>query len=90
MQSFIKFYSLVLEMHLPQNFCLTDTQIDRHFPKIVKWCSGHPKTYKSIKNWKSEVCTKPMLFSTCAEESKNGIYSTYKQLKGEALLNHYG
>ena len=75
----MKFCSLVLELHLPQNFChrhtdrqtdtQTDRQIDRHFPKIVKSCSGHPKTCKSVKNRKSKICTKPILSSTFIEES---------------------
>ena len=64
----MKFCSLVLELHLPQNFCHTHT--DRHFPKIVKSCSGHPKTCKSIENRKSKICTKPILSSICIEESK--------------------
>ena len=77
----MKFYSLVLELHLPQNFCHThtdtqthrhtDRQTDRHFPEIVKSCSGHPKTCKSIKNRKSRICTKPILSSIYIEESKN-------------------
>ena len=56
----MKFCSLVLELHLPQNFCHTHTdtqtyrQTDRHFPEIVKSCSGHPKTCKSIENRKSK------------------------------------
>ena len=50
----MKFCSLVLELHLPQNFChtLTDSQTDKYFPEIVKSCSGHPKTCKLIKNRK--------------------------------------
>ena len=76
----MKFCSLVLELHLPQNFCHThtdtqtnrhtDTQTDRHFPEIVKSCSGHPKTRQSIENRKSKICTKPILSSTYIEESK--------------------
>ena len=73
----MKFYALVLELYLPQNFCRihadlhTDRHIDRHFPELVKSCSGHPKTGKSIKNQKSEICTKPILSSIYIEESKN-------------------
>ena len=48
----------------------TDRQIDRHFPEIVKSCSGHPKTCKSVKNRKSKICTKPILSSSYIEESK--------------------
>ena len=68
----MKFCSLVLELHLPQNFCHThtDRQTDRHFPEIVKSCSGHPKTCKSIKNRKSKICTKQIFFSINIEESK--------------------
>ena len=65
----MKFRALILELHLPQNFCHRHT--DRHFPKIVKSCSGHPKTCKSIENRKSKICTKPIFCSTYIEESKN-------------------
>ena len=66
----MKFRVLVLELHLPQNFCHThtDTLTDRHFPEIVKSCSGHPKTFKSIKNRILEICTKPILTSIYIEE----------------------
>ena len=67
----MKFYALVLELQLPQNYCYRYT--DRHFPEIVKSCSGHPKTYKSIKNWMSKIFTKPILSSIYIEESKNGF-----------------
>ena len=80
----MKFCRLVLELHLSQNFCPThtdtqtqrhtDTQTDRHFPEIVKSCSGHPKTCKSIKNWKPKICTKPIFSSTYIEESNNYIH----------------
>ena len=84
----MKFCSLVLELHLPQNFCHrhTDTQThrqtDRHFPKIVKSCSGHPKTCKSIENRKSKIYTKSILSSTYIEESKKG-----KIAQGERTTN---
>ena len=73
----MKFCSLVLEIHLPHNFRHTHTdtqthrQTDRHFPNIVKSCSGHPKMCKSIKNRKSKICLKPILSSACIEESNN-------------------
>ena len=70
----MKFSSLVLELHLPQNFCHTHTdQTDRHFPEVVKSCSGHPKTCKFMKNRKSKICTKPILSSIYIEESKKKI-----------------
>ena len=65
----MKFCSLVLELLLPQN-CHTYTETDKHFPEIVKSCSGHPKTCKFIKNRKSKICTKPVLSSMYIEESK--------------------
>ena len=49
-------------------------QTDRHFPNIVKSCSWHPETCNSIENWKSKICTKPILSSTYIEESKNHKY----------------
>ena len=42
---------------------------DTHFPEIVKSCSGHPKTCKSIENRKSKICTKLVFSSTYIEES---------------------
>ena len=92
----MKFCSLVLELHLPQNFCHrhTERQTDRHFPKIVKSCSGHPKACKSIKNRKSKICTKQILSSTYIEESNKltnliwyqydftRIYSSQHSLRG--------
>ena len=62
----MKWCALVLELHLPRNFCHTH----RHFPEIVKSYSGHPKTCKSIKNRKSKNCTQTILSSTYIEESK--------------------
>ena len=75
----MKFRALVLELHLPQNFCHTQTH--RHFPEIVKSCSGHPKTRKSIENRKSKICLKTILSSTYIEECKkdalqNLLYDT--------------
>ena len=67
----MKFCELVLELHLPQNFCHTDTQTDRQFPEIVKSCSGYSKACKSIKNLRSKICTKPVLSSMYIVESKN-------------------
>ena len=54
----------------------THRHADRHFPKIVKSCSGHPETCKSIKNRKSKICTKPILSST---ESKKKLYKKQKE-----------
>ena len=47
----------------------THNPTDRYFPEIVKSCSEHLKTFKSIKNQKSKICTKPILCSTYIEES---------------------
>ena len=71
----MKFRALVLELHLPQNFCHThtDTQTHSHFPEIVKSCSAHTKTYTSIKNRKSKICTKPIFSPIYTQESKNDI-----------------
>ena len=71
----MKFCALVLELHLLQNFCHTHTdwQADRYFPEVVKSCSGHPKTSKSIKNWKSKTCIKTILASIYTEESKKAL-----------------
>ena len=69
----MKFCSLVLELHLPQNFCRihTTAQTDRQtFPEIVKSWSGHPKTCKFIKNRKSKILMKLIHFFNI-EESKN-------------------
>ena len=53
----MKFCSLVLELYLTQNFCNThtDTQTDRHFPKIVKSCSGHPKSVNPLKTVRRKI-----------------------------------
>ena len=48
----------------------THRHTDWLFPEIVKSCSGHPKTCKSIQNRKSKICTKPILSSIYIEESK--------------------
>ena len=64
----MKFCALVLELHLAQNFCHTQTH--RHFPERVKSCSGHPKMCKFIKNRKSKIFTKPILSSIYIEDSK--------------------
>ena len=84
----MNFRALVLELHLPQNFCHrhTDTQTDRHFPKIVKPCSGHPKTCKSIKNRKSKTCTKPILSSIYIEESKK--FEKHRLLSSDMYENN--
>ena len=74
----MKCCALVLELYLPQNFCHTQTvtQIDRHFPEIVKSYSGHPKTCKSIKNRKSKTFMETIFSPIYIEESKN-ISSNY-------------
>ena len=41
----------------------TDWQTNRHFLKIVKSCSGHLKTCKSIENRKSKIFANPILSS---------------------------
>ena len=66
----MEFSGLVLELNLPQNFCHTDAQTDKHFPEILKSCPGHLKTCKSIKILQSKMLTKPILTSIYAEESK--------------------
>ena len=70
----MEFSELVLELNLPQNFCHTDAQTDKHFPEIVKSCPGHHKTCKSIKIQKSKMLTKPILSSIYAEESKKNKF----------------
>ena len=54
---FISSRATLATKFLSQTHRLTDTQThkhtDRHFPEIVKSCSGRLKTYKSIENWKS-------------------------------------
>ena len=40
----------------------TDRLIDRQFLKIVRLCSKHPKTCKSVKNRESKIFTIPILF----------------------------
>ena len=67
----MKFSGLVLELHLPQIFCHTDTKRGRHFPEVVKSGTGHPRTCKSTKKRKSKIFKKRMLSSTYVEESKN-------------------
>ena len=74
-------YALVLDLYLPQNFCHTHTVADRqkdrktgrHFPKIVKSCSGYPKTYKYIKNRKSKFCMKEILSSFYIKKVKSDV-----------------
>ena len=55
----------------------THTNIDRHFPEIVKSCSERPEMYKSIKKRKSKICTNPVLSSVYVEESKK-MEETFK------------
>ena len=74
-----------------QSYRHTDTQTDRHFPKIVKSCSGHPKTCKSIKNRKSKICMKPILPSSYIEESKNKYswMKPYAEIRYVAKMFHF-
>ena len=82
----MKFRALVLELHLPQNFCHThtDTQKDRYCPEIVKSCSGHPKTCKSIENRKSKICTKPI--KTCNLNLKIVYFIVFKIFSNKILM----
>ena len=64
----MKFYGFVLKLHLPQN--IYHARAQRHFPEIVQLCAEYPKTYKSVKNRKSKLFGKPILFSIYVEESK--------------------
>ena len=53
----------------------------------MKWCSGHPKTCKSIKNQKWKVFTKPILSSIFVEESDNNFLHCYYEIFIVALKN---
>ena len=55
----MQFRQLVFTLERSKNLC--HTQTDRHFVKIAKLFSGHPK--KSVKNWKSKIFTIPTLSS---------------------------
>ena len=59
----MKFSAIGLKLSFLQDFYHTYRHTDRHFLKIVKSYSGHPKRYKSIKNRKQKLPTKS-LFST--------------------------
>ena len=50
---------------------LSHTQTQRQIlsRNIRKSCSRQPKAYKSIKNWKSKIFTKPIFFFIYIEES---------------------
>ena len=86
----IKFYEILLvssRANLATKFLShTHTHTDRHFPEIVNSCSGHAKTCKFIKNWKSKIFMKLILCSIYIEVSKKecimhtlqSIYSNYK------------
>ena len=72
----MQFRPSVFELAQPQNVC--HVQTDRHFVKIVKSCSEHPNTYKSIKKPELKIFGIPVLpFYIVIEESKN-----------EVVLNH--
>ena len=55
------FCELFLDQYLPQKFCHTHRQTNRHFPDIVNY-SGHPKTCKSIKNRMSKISKRQIFF----------------------------
>ena len=57
---------------------VTHAHTDRHFPELVKSCSGHPKTCPSIQNRESKICTKP-ISSICIEESNEITQQTTPQ-----------
>ena len=80
----MKFCPLVFELHLAQNFC--HRHIDIHLPEIVKSFSGHSKTFKSIKNWKSKIFTKLILSSIYIEESKMFVKIIKKKSKCENVF----
>ena len=42
-------------------FVLQHRPTDRYFVKIMKYCSKHPKTFKSFKNQKLKISTAPVL-----------------------------
>ena len=79
----IKFCASVLELHLPEIFCHRHTQIVRHFLEIVKSCPGHPKTSKSIKNWKSKICTKSK------EESKKYLEKKFSLIMKKIKFSNF-
>ena len=72
---------------MPQIFCHSHTQThtDRHFPEVVKSCSGHPKTCKSTKNRKSKIFKKPILSSVYVEENQKLLQVIFIQ-----VLRHDG
>ena len=55
------------------------TQRDKHFVKIVKLCSWHPKMCKSIKNHKLKIFIIQILFSY-TEERRNDRHSIHFHL----------
>ena len=63
----MNFRALLLEIQCPQNFgdmhkdSPTDRQTDRCFLKMVKLCSGHAKTSKSIENRMTKILANPVL-----------------------------
>ena len=82
----MKFRTLVLEFRRKsfvihtQSDTQRDKQTDRHFSEIVKSCSGHPKTWKSIKSWKSKIFMKSIFSFVHIEESndlQSGKYYMY-------------
>ena len=62
----MKFYGLILKLHLPGIFCRRHA--NGHFPEIIKSCSGNPQTSKSIKS--NFFFRNQYFLSTDAVESK--------------------
>ena len=77
-QSYIYFRALLLEIQRPQNFgdIQTERPTNRHFLKMVKSCSGHLKTCKSIENWMSKIFASLILSSYAHRRSKKSFLRT--------------
>ena len=90
MQLNIKFHAI-----LPISFCAIGQQnlCHAHFVKIVKSCTEHPKTSKSVKNWKSKIFTIPIISSDieCIEESKKiKIKETLTSMRSVNISRTFG
>ena len=71
----------------------TYIQTDRLFLKMIKSCSGHLKTCKSIENWMSKIFANPILFSFIYNKIKSDFLkkkSRQKQSgeKKKAMIRH--